>query len=699
MKSINYFLFCGVLSIIGFQSVAQSLSNLTLSSENGLYVASVTDQKGSLLSLSEKVPLFTVKVNNKLTTIQSATFSEEKQIYSCRFSYPLEGEIKIDNSAHEVWKAICKLTNTSTKDTLEISNVVPFGQYDKNIHITAEGPASLTRARLFRPNQGALNIILPDNAWELGYGAISLNNDQSLCALARRTGSKSKSENRRFRTLLPPGAIVEYSIWIDGFKGEWQNGVSQIFQKRLLFDLPQFDNTLYDRSDLKWIRDKYLISINFSWDHSFYEALKGKYSLIDHLNHAYHLLGGYDIYAMWPTWPRLGLDERNQWDLYSDLPGGLKKIRELSSFAKKNGTRFFVEFNPWDQSTRKEDPYKGMARLIQQTDADGVVLDTQGASSAALQHAADSIKKGVIMYSEGMAIVKDMPGIVSGRVHDAIFLSPPLNMNKLIKPEFAIFRVLQLSQGPIHREVAISLFNGYGNEMNTMAPGRPEWMEDEFRFLGNATKILRENSAAFLSQNWKPLLPTLKDSIWVNSFPARQKTIYTILSFNPSGLIGPLFEVEKDSTTHFVSLWNHQDLDPIQRNGKWMAPVKVMSFNREWKNTRQEGNVDVIARLPKLINATLKSDILRISATTGDSICIWAGNPCYEKIPYVITIGNQTLKLSNLFGRYEGKVVVQLFAKKELLDECILTLQEGSARMISEIKKNERLFFSSSRHD
>lgn len=689
MKIYSYYLICCVLITLYTQTQAQSITNLTFTTDNGLFVSTVANSKGEIITLLEKVPLFTLKVNNKLTTIKTATYSEEKKEYNCKFTWPIDAEVKIDYTTHEVWKAAIKLTNTSSKDTLDISNIVPFGQNEKNIHITAEGPASLTRAQLFRPGLGALNIILPDNAWELGYGAIPLNNTFSLCALSRRTDSKAKAQNRRFKTILPPGASVEYSLWIDNYKDEWQNGLKQIFQKRMLFDLPYFDSTLYQRNDLKWIRNKYLISLNFSWDHTFYDAQKGKYGLYDHLFNAQRLLGGYDIYAMWPTWPRLGLDQRNQWDLYSDLPGGLKKIRDLVALAKKNGTHFFIEFNPWDQSTRKEDPYKGMARLIQQTDADGVVLDTQGSSSTALQHAADSIKKGVIMYSEGMAVVKDMPGIVSGRVHDAIYLSPPLNMNKLIKPEFAIFRVLQLSQGPIHREVAISLFNGYGNEMNTMAPGRSEWMEEEFRFLGKATKILRENTSAFLSQEWKPLLPTLKDSIWVNSFPTQQKTIYTILSFAPSGHIGPMFEIKKDSSSHFVSLWNHEELEPVNKDGKWMAPVKVMSFNQTWKDTREEGNVDVVAQLPKLINARLKSDILNISTKIGDSICIWAGNPSYEKIPYVIKTGNQTVKLYNLFGRYEGKIVIQLFAAKELLDERILNLKEGSARIISETKRTK----------
>ena len=150
-----------------------------------------------------------------------------------------------------------------------------------------------------------------------------------------------------------------------------------------------------------------------------------------------------------------------------------------------------------------------MARLIEATDADGVVLDCHGASSYELQKAADSVKAGVVMYSEGMAVVKDMPGIVSGRVHDAIYMPPPLNLNKLIKPDFAIFRVCQIHDGRIRREASIAFFNGYGTELNTFAPGQFDNMEEDLVYLGQTTRVLRENTSNFLSIDWTPLLPIL----------------------------------------------------------------------------------------------------------------------------------------------------------------------------------------------
>ena len=183
-----------------------------------------------------------------------------------------------------------------------------------------------------------------------------------------------------------------------------------------------------------------------------------------------------------------------------------------------------------------------MEELLRATGADGVVLDTKGSSSIELQAAADKVRPGIIMYSEGMAIPKDMPGIVSGRVHDALVLPPPVNLNKFIKPDFAIFRVLQLADDRLHRELAISFFNGYGVEINTMRPGRPSWITEEYAYLGKTTKILRENNSVFHNYEWSPLLPTVTDSVYVNRWSANDKVLFTIYSAKPAGHKGPLLK-------------------------------------------------------------------------------------------------------------------------------------------------------------
>jgi formylglycine-generating enzyme required for sulfatase activity len=364
-------------------------------------------------------------------------------------------------------------------------------------------------------------------------------------------------------------------------------------------------------------------------------------------------------------------------------------LRSLSETARAHNTKFFISYNPWDEVTREVNNMDALTCIISNIGVDGVVLDTRGKSSIELQKAADKARPGVIMYSEGMAIPMDMPGIISGRVHDAIQFQPELNLNKLIKPEFGIFRVCHIKDGKLHREAAISLFNGIGTEIINFAPGRPAWIDEELAFLGKTTMILRENTSAFNNPDWIPLIETLRDSIWVNKWRDGQKEIFTIYSLIPEGYSGPLFCTEKRTGCHFVSLWNHEEIEPVVSVRYVYIPVDIDGFNKADLGTRMEGSNECIAMMPVLINASRKGDSLRIQAENGDSIKVWKGDPGYQNDVLIIPSGNHSLSISNIFGDYEDKVVIQLFEKDELIDECILKWPSGKPWMISSSKRTE----------
>ncbi|MFM7195064.1 MAG: sulfatase-modifying factor protein, partial [Bacteroidota bacterium] len=234
-----------------------------------------------------------------------------------------------------------------------------------------------------------------------------------------------------------------------------------------------FDETMYRRKDLAWIKKAYVMHLLMAWDKSYYDSRSGNFNLAAFADRGRKLYGGDEVICLWPTWPALGMDARNQFDLYRDLPGGLAGLKALADSLRSRGTRFFIAYNPWDEGTRKEAHLEGLKELLRETGADGVVLDTRGSSSRELQEAADAVRPGIVMYSEGMAVPQDMPGIVSGRVHNALYYPPMLNLNKLIRPDFAIFRVAEVFKEPILREYATAFFNGYGTEINQFAPGHP----------------------------------------------------------------------------------------------------------------------------------------------------------------------------------------------------------------------------------
>jgi iron(II)-dependent oxidoreductase len=667
----------------------------------------------------QSLPLFSYVLNDKYATTERTVFQSENE----KLNFVLENKLSVtyqinpsdgsnpsmtaypsDGSKPSDGYAVITFTNTSA-DTLRLRNVVPFGESKSHVYITGLGNHSLSRAHLFRPGFAPVNVILPDNAWELGFSAVNMV-EKNVCALMRRVKWENATR-RRFETILPPKGSVTYHCWMETYTGNWQEGLRQMFQKRKLFDVAQFDNSLFQRPDLQWIRKSYVIHLMMAWDQRFSLGVKWGQGINDFIKRGKALYGGDDVLGIWPTWPTLGLDQRNQFDLFSDLPGGLPNIKKMGNMMRAQGTKLFLCYNPWDESTRDANNpkahLKGLSDLIAATQADGVVLDTRGSSSKELQEAADQVKKGVVMYSEGMAIPKDMPGIVAGRVHNALYYPPMLNLNKFIKPDFAIFRVAEQYKERIRREFATSFFNGYGTELNVFQAGTPDWVEEDYRFLGQTTRILRENSSVFLNTHYTPLIPTTRDGIFVNKWQDSTKILYTIFSLIPEGFRGPLFEVQPRKGYHFVDLWNHRELTPVFQGGKWYIEVETEPFHKKYLGTNNEGAVGCVAEMPNLIEYT--EDHLPIWVNQKGSLRCFIDNPSYEtKFIEKKALGSNSShgftnttywaifpdSLHKFFGRFPHKVIIQFFdTQKMLLDEMVAKIDINKPRKLYHSERDD----------
>ena len=672
-----------LLLLSSYSALPQVIIETGLSEKKGLVTENIILHDSTFININGNKPLFSFLLDGKYYNTADAEAVMHEDSYVQFFdSSKIKVTTYIKGYSDVLWTAEILFENTGI-DTLVLSNVLPFGEDPSSVYITANGPPGLARAFLFRPGYKPVRVILPDNAWEMGYSSLNAgNSDYSVCAISRRRNTEG-GQRRRYETILYPGSEVSYVMYAELYSGEWQEGLRTMFRDRYLYDLEEFDNSLYEREDLAWIKESYLMILQMAWDREFYDHVTGKYTFPDVIREGVDLFDHYDVFCIWPTWPRLGLDQRNQWDLYSDLPGGTSQLRNFANMSRLSGTKFFISYNPWDQSTKEEDHLKGLARIIEETEADGVVLDTRGSSSYELQAAADSVRKGVIMYSEGMAIPKDMPGIISGRVHNAIFLSPELNLNKLIKPDFSIFRVCDVGEDILHRELAIAFFNGYGSELNMYRPGgRNEDFEADLQFLAKTTFILRQNNDAFLDYNWTPLIRTTLDNVYVNKWKSGDKIVYTVLNMRPEGINEELFEVDNPEGKHYVSLWNHENLVPE----KTLVRCVADGWHSVYSGTRKEGSVDCIAELPDLLQSELNGDSVRIKGQDSGKVIIWKGDPSYQTDYRELIVTNDTvISLKDLFGYFEGKIVIQLLENERLRDENVLRLEGGKPWIISRV--------------
>ncbi|HPJ60649.1 MAG TPA: SUMF1/EgtB/PvdO family nonheme iron enzyme [Bacteroidales bacterium] len=679
-----------LLLIVSHPVYSQSILSAGIDRSKGIALRNFTIEGNTIVTLSQARPLFSFMADGKAYTSAEAEAVDSSSYYCLVYDNHLAVAFSTPEPGSGSWTANLSFENRG-EDTLTISNVVPFGEDISSVYITGYGPPGLARAALFRPGFRPLRVILPDNAWEMGYSSFSTGNGISVCAIARRQKTEG-GERRRYETMLPPGSKVSYIIYAETYQGEWQNGLRLMFRDRFLYDLKEFDNSLYERNDLSWIKESYLIILQMAWDIDFYDRQSGRYNYGEYLKKGIERFGYIDVMGIWPTWPRLGLDERNQWDLYRDLPGGTDQLKNFARLSRPYGTRFFIAYNPWDNSTRKEDHLRGMAKLIEETEADGVVLDTRGNSSYELQAAADSVRQGVVMFSEGMAITRDMPGIISGRVHNAIYYSPELNLNKLIKPDFSIFRVCDVGEDVLHREIAIAFFNGYGTELNMFRPGgRNGNYDSDLDYLALTTFTLRQNNDAFLDNDWTPLLGTLVDNIYVNRWNAGEKTIFTVLNMRHEGFSGRLFKIPFREGKHYVSLWNHEDITPVPEGDDLYITSTTEGWLGSLSGTRLEGSVDCIAELPDILRSHLVGDSIRLRATGSGMVVFWKGNPSYktEKRQFR-NLSDTTVCTRNLFGYYEGKIVIQLLDGKILKDENIINIRGGKPWLVSRTERTER---------
>jgi Sulfatase-modifying factor enzyme 1 len=159
-----------------------------------------------------------------------------------------------------------------------------------------------------------------------------------------------------------------------------------------------YDGSAYDRPEFVWARRCFSVALAWLWDETLYDHASGRFTPERFLDEGVEQFGGYDGVVLWHAYPVIGIDERNQFDFYRDVPG----IRELVAALHARGVRVFVDYNPWDVGTRRgaADDAAATGDLVRRLDADGVFLDTMKEALPGLRAAVDAARAGVCFEGE-----------------------------------------------------------------------------------------------------------------------------------------------------------------------------------------------------------------------------------------------------------------------------------------------------------
>jgi sulfatase modifying factor 1 len=160
----------------------------------------------------------------------------------------------------------------------------------------------------------------------------------------------------------------------------------------------EYDGSAYDRPELAWTRSCFSVALVWLWDELIYDHEAGRFTPDRFCAESEREFGGFDGVVLWHAYPVIGIDERNQFDFYRDVPG----IRELVDAFHDRGVRVFVNYNPWDVGTRREPvgDDEAIGELVRELGVDGVFLDTMKEAPSGLRAIVDAVRPGIAFEGE-----------------------------------------------------------------------------------------------------------------------------------------------------------------------------------------------------------------------------------------------------------------------------------------------------------
>ncbi|MBD8063018.1 SUMF1/EgtB/PvdO family nonheme iron enzyme [Oceanitalea stevensii] len=159
----------------------------------------------------------------------------------------------------------------------------------------------------------------------------------------------------------------------------------------------------YERPGAAWAARCHTVAQVWLWDELLYSFEEHRFTPERLLADARERFGGLDAVVLWHAYPVIGIDDRNQWDYYRDVPGIVELVRELHDA----GLHVFVDYNPWDTGTRRgADDVTELADVVSWLGADGVFLDTLKKAEPELVARLEEARPGIVLEGESKLAVE-----------------------------------------------------------------------------------------------------------------------------------------------------------------------------------------------------------------------------------------------------------------------------------------------------
>ncbi len=157
----------------------------------------------------------------------------------------------------------------------------------------------------------------------------------------------------------------------------------------------RYSGARYERADLAWTQRCFSVGLLWLWDEQLYDHGRNRFT-VDRLLKSDADLGGYDAVVLWHTYPLIGIDERDQFDFYKQVPELPAVVRAFHD----RGVRVFMEYHAWDRARVERDDPAELATMVVDTGIDGVFLDSMREAPAGVRAKLDATGRPIVLEGE-----------------------------------------------------------------------------------------------------------------------------------------------------------------------------------------------------------------------------------------------------------------------------------------------------------
>jgi len=325
-----------------------------------------------------------------------------------------------------------------------------------------------------------------------------------------------------------------------------------------------FNPAIYDIPALKWTQSSFVQPQMMVHDRYFYDPATQKYTVDKYLADLEARYGGIDSVLIWHTYPNIGIDSRNQFDMLADLPGGIPAVKRMIADFHRHGVKVLFPVMVWDQGTHPDpDLWKRLSQELAEIGADGVNGDTLDGIPQVL--ATDSIQSGHPLALEpenGLGGDEKINWNTLNWGYWNYDFTPSVSRYKWLETRHQ--EHLSNRWAHNHRDdLQEAFFNGIGFESwenvwgiwNQLTPRDAE-------SLRRIALIDRAFAPNLISPEWEPFAPTRNYGVFASKWPGPRQTLWTIVNRNPYEVDGGQLRLERATSAHYYDLWHGIELEP-----------------------------------------------------------------------------------------------------------------------------------------